>query len=144
MRREEKKRRVPLDAFDSEESDASVVVLDTPPKMKTDSDMDISNEKKTEQTIEDDGSSYSNDFFVESDKEKIGKNDNDKNKEENETKTTRVPGNMTKLAISSESMKENYSPKECEKEIENVIKENEEEGVELTAEEKKFINCLDD
>ena len=35
-------------------------------------------------------------------------------------------------------MKENYSPKECEKEIENVIKENEEEGVELTAEEKKM------
>ena len=126
-----------MDAFDSEESDVSVVVIDTPPKMKTDSDMDISNEKKTEQTIEDDGSSYSNDFFMESDKEKIGKNDNDKNKEENETKTTRVPGNMTKLAISSESMKENYSPKECEKEIDNVIKENAEEGVELTAEEKK-------
>ena len=56
LRQKEKVRRIPLDAFDSEESDASVVVVDTPPKMKTDSDMDISNEKrKTKQTIEDDG-----------------------------------------------------------------------------------------
>ena len=46
LRQKEKVRRIPLDAFDSEESDASVVVVDTPPKMKTDSDMDISNEKK--------------------------------------------------------------------------------------------------
>ena len=50
---------------------------------------------------------------------------------------------MTKLAERSGSMKENYSPKECEKEIDNVIKENAEEGVELTAEEKKCINCLE-
>ena len=62
-----------MDAYDSEESDASVVVVNTPPKMKTDSDMDISNENKSEQTIEDDGSSYSNDFFLESDKEKLRK-----------------------------------------------------------------------
>ena len=100
--------------------------------------------KKSKQTIEDDGSYDSNDFFLESDKEKIEKNNKDKNKEKNETKTTRVPGDMTKLAERSGSMKENYLPKECEKEIDNVIKENAEEGVELTAEEKKFINCLDD
>ena len=40
-----------MDAYDSEESDASVVVVDTPPKMKTDSDMDISNEKKTNKQL---------------------------------------------------------------------------------------------
>ena len=51
LRRKEKVPRIPLDAFDSEESDASVVVVDTPPKMKTDSDMDISNEKKTDKQL---------------------------------------------------------------------------------------------
>ena len=38
--------RNPVDAFDSEESDASVVVVDPPTKMKTDLDMDISIKKK--------------------------------------------------------------------------------------------------
>ena len=46
LRRKEKVQRIPLDAYESEESDASVVVVDPPTKMKTDSDMDISNEKK--------------------------------------------------------------------------------------------------
>ena len=41
--------------------------------------------KKSEQTIENDGSDDSNDFFLESDKEKSEKNNKDKNKEKNET-----------------------------------------------------------
>ena len=47
-----------MDAFDSEESDASVVVVDPPKKMKTDSDMDISNEKNPILMEADDDAEY--------------------------------------------------------------------------------------
>ena len=79
--------------------------------------------KISKQTIDDDGSDNSNDFFLESDKEKIEEKDKEKSEEKNETKTTRVPKAKTKRPESFRSMKKYFSHDQCDEKIDIGIKE---------------------
>ena len=86
MRKKPLVQRIPLDAFDSEESDTSIVVVRAPKKASTtidlsndfqetientrighSSDMDISNNEHKEKINEDDESEDSDDFFLKDD-----------------------------------------------------------------------------